>query len=78
MNATVKQYLGSLKQDVYDLDILCDNELTSIVCRYILSECIEVLEDVKYPSGKNNYFIENKIDFLNEVLNELNIENKNI
>jgi len=74
MNATVKQYLGSLKQDVSDLDIFCDNELTAIVCHYILCECIEVLEDVKHPSGQNNYFIDTKIDFLNEVLNELKLQ----
>jgi len=76
MNATVKQYLGSLKQDVFDLDILCDNELTSVLCHYILCECIDILEDVKHPSGKNNYFIESKIDFLNEALRELKIQNK--
>ena len=71
MNAIVKQYLVSLRQDVSDLDILCDNELTYVVCHYVICECIEILEDVKHPSGQNNYFIETKIDFLNEVLSEL-------
>lgn len=75
MNATVKQYLGSLKQDVSDLDILCDNELTSVVCHYILCECIEVLEDVKHPKSKHNAIITNKIDFLNDVLSELKEQN---
>jgi len=74
MNATVKQYLDSLKQDVSDLDIFCDNELTSIVCRYILLECIEVLEDIKHSDGNHNSIVDNKIEFLKDVLTELNFK----
>lgn len=71
MNATVKQYLGSLKEDVSELDILCDDELTSVVCSYILNECIDVLQDVKHPESNHNAIIDNKINFLKDVLKEL-------
>ena len=71
MNATVKQYLGSLKQDISELDIFCDDELTSVVCKYILNECIDVLNDIKHPYSNHNAIIDNKINFLNDVLKEL-------
>jgi len=71
MNATVKQYLGSLKQDVSDLDIFCDNELTAIICHYVLCECIEVLEDIKRPDSNHNSIIDNKVEFLKDALTEL-------
>ena len=74
MKATVKQYLGSLKQDVSDLDIFCDNELTAIVCHYVLCECIEVLEDIKHPDGNHNAIVDNKIEFLKDALTELMLQ----
>jgi hypothetical protein len=77
MNATVKQYLGSLKEDITDLDLFCDDELTSVFCHYILTECIDVLEDVKHPEGKHNAIINNKISFLKDVLNECKSYNIN-
>ena len=78
MNATVKQYLESLKEDVSELDMLCDDELTSVVCNYILNECIDVLTDIKHPDGNHNGIIDNKINFLKAAVRELqeyNIKN---
>ena len=78
MKPTVKQYLESLKEDVSELDIFCDDELTSVMCNYIINECIDVLEDVYSSAGANNYFVENKLDFLKEAARELqeyNIKN---
>jgi len=70
MNATVKQYLESLKEDITGLDLFCDDELSSVFCHFVLLECISVLEDIKHPESSHNSIIDNKIGFIKETLKE--------
>ena len=71
MNAEVKIYLGSLMDDVSYLSTLCDDELILEVCDCVLNECIDVLTDIKHPDGNHNEIVDNKINFLKDVLSEL-------
>ena len=71
MNSTVKQYLGSLMNDVSYISTLCDDELIFEVCGFVLNESIDVLTDIKHHDGNHNGIVDNKINFLKEVLKEL-------
>jgi cell division protein ZapA (FtsZ GTPase activity inhibitor) len=76
MNVIVKQYLASLKEDVSELDLFCDDELTSVVTLFILKEKIQLLEELNDLYQSNNFFIEERLDFLKDVLSELKTQNE--
>lgn len=72
INPIVAQYLKSLMNDVYDIDFFCgEREAQKKICRFVLTECIEVLEDIKHPEGNHNTIVQNKIDFLTDCIKKI-------
>jgi len=71
MNLSKKEYLESLKQDISNLDLFCDEKLTNVFLEFVINENIDVLTDLIHQQGKHNTFVMNKINFLNTCLKEI-------
>lgn len=70
----VRQHLESLRKDVEDLYDPIDNETTNNIVTLIITEQLEMLEDLNEHT-ETNYFIEKKMDFLKDCLQGIGLMN---